>query len=258
MKDASELVAQGDGKPQHRTCERHGAYPYRSMLLAGRTIELGCPACTAEARAKDEERERRMKAEADRVRVEGLILRSGIPPRFRLKRFEDFEAADEGQQRALRVARAYASEWPEMLRRGTCLIFSGKAGTGKTHLACAIANAVLAAGHSALFTTVSDALRAIRRAYDKDAGISETEAIGAFARPDLLILDEIGADYGTDHSKTILFDLINRRYEHVKPTIILTNLDAESLREHCGDRIMDRLREGGGKLIPFTWESSRK
>lgn len=255
MTDASELA--GQQVQEIRTCERHGSYPYRSMLVAGRKIEMGCPACTAEARARDQERERRMRAEADRARVEGLIQRSGIPPRFRAKRFEDFQAADEGQQRALRVAQAYAAEWPEMRRRGTCLIFSGNPGTGKTHLACAIANAVLARGHAAVFTTVSDALRAIRRAYDKDAGISESEALDAFARPELLILDEIGTDYGTDHSKTLLFDLINRRYEHVRPTIILTNLDAAALREYCGERIVDRLREGGGKLIPFTWASGR-
>lgn len=241
-----------------RTCPKHGEFPLRTLEALGQVIVQGCPTCTAEALAAEAERERRQRAEADRRRVEGLMQRSGIPPRFRTKTFDGYDAATEGQQRALRIAKAYADEWPKMAERGTCLIFSGAPGTGKTHLACAIANAVLARGVSAVFMTVSDAMRAIKRAYDKDAGISEAEAIDTLARPALLVLDEIGADYGTDHSKALLFDLINKRYENMRPTIVLTNLDAEALREYCGERVLDRLREGGGKMIPFEWKSGRQ
>jgi len=240
-----------------RTCPRHGDFEARVFTIAGRTIASGCRACAAEADQRDAERQKRDAATRAAARIEALLSRSGIPPRFQDRDFDGYRAADADQARALRIARSYADQWPEMRRRGTCLIFSGEPGTGKTHLACAIANAVIRQGSAALFITVGDAMRSIKRAYDRDAGISEASAIDTLVGPDLLILDEVGADYGTEHSKTLLFDLLNKRYEQVCPTIILTNLDAAALREYFGERVMDRLREDGGRFVPFTWESYR-
>ena len=97
----------------------------------------------------------------------------------------------------------------------------------------------------------------MKRSYDRTSSGTEDDAIAELVKPRLLILDEVGADYGTEHSKTILFDIINKRYENIKPTIVLTNLDAAALREYFGERIVDRLREGGGKLVTFTWVSHR-
>lgn len=240
-----------------RTCGKHGAYEAKVVEIMGRKIVGQCPACMAEATARETAQAERMASEAQKRRIEAMFQRSGIPLRFAERTFDGYEAAGEGQERALRIARAYADEWELMLARGTCLIFSGQPGTGKTHLAAAIANAVIAKGCSALFTTVSDALRSIKRAYDKDAGLSEADALNALVEPRLLILDEVGMAYDTDHSKTLIFDLMNKRYENLRPTIILTNLDAAALRDHLGDRVTDRLREGGGKLVSFNWSSHR-
>ena len=240
-----------------RACAKHGAYQAKIVEIMGRTIASHCPACAADEKAYQESREKRDSEEAKSRRIEALFKRAGIPLRFQAKSFENYQAEGEGPERALRIAKGYADKWKEVCERGTCLIFAGAAGTGKTHLACAIANAIMAQGSSALFTTVSDALRSIKRAYDKDAGVSETDAIGELVSPALLILDEVGMDYGTDHSKTLLFDVINKRYENIRPTIILTNLDAAALRDYFGDRIVDRLREGGGKLVTFSWGSHR-
>jgi len=129
--------------------------------------------------------------------------------------------------------------------------------THNTHLACAIATEVIGQGASARFIAVIDALRLVKRSYDRTSSGTEDDAIAELVKPRLLILDEVGADYGTEHSKTILFDIINKRYENIKPTIVLTNLDAAALREYFGERIVDRLREGGGKLVTFTWVSHR-
>lgn len=240
-----------------RACGKHGTYDAKVMDIMGRKIVSPCPACQQEEKVREERREQQAKADAQARRIEHLFQRSGIPERFKTRTFEGYEAKGNLQERALRITKAYADEWPLMRERGTCLIFSGSPGTGKTHLACAIANAVIEKASSVLFTTVSDALRTIKRAYGKDADTSEQDAINELVAPSLLILDEVGMAYDTDHSKTLIFDLMNKRYEQVKPSIILTNLDAPALREHLGDRITDRLREGGGKLISFDWESHR-
>lgn len=244
-------------RTEQRLCKTHGPYEAKVAEILGRVLASHCPACLATSKALEDERARRSAQEAERRTIETLFQRAGIPPRFQSRSFENYTADTDGQEKALNVAKAYAERWPEMLGNGTCLIFSGKAGTGKTHLACAIANAVMAQGSSALFTTVAEAMRSIKRAYDKDAGVSEADAINALVQPRLLILDEAGADFGTEHSKTLLFDVINKRYECVQPTIILTNLDAPALREYLGDRIADRLREGGGRMVGFAWESHR-
>ena len=240
-----------------QTCPHHGAYKAKIIHFNGKEIGGHCPTCEAEKTAKDAERKLQIDR-ADQVRrIEGLFQRAGIPLRFQKRTFANYEATNEGQAAALRKSKAYADNWPEVIERGTCLIFSGHAGTGKTHLACAIANELMGRGVSSLFTTVSDAMRAIKRTYDSSSSMTEAQAIASFVDPRLLILDEVGGSKGTDHELQLMFDIINKRYENCRPTIILTNLDPTALREHLGERVMDRLREGGGKLVIFGWNSHR-
>lgn len=252
MKADSELHT------EERTCHSHGPYTARVFMALGRRIVGQCPKCLAESIDAEARRAKRIDAMMKARQLEALFDRAGIPPRFKACSFGNFDTPKPEQEKALRAARDYADNWPSRLASGTCLIFSGSPGTGKTHLSCAIANQVLMLGSPVLFTTVSDAIRSIKRAYDKDAGISEAEAINMLAQPHLLILDEVGMAYDTEHSKALFFDLMNKRYELMRPTILLTNLDAEALRAHLGDRITDRLRDGGGRMIPFNWESHRE
>lgn len=240
-----------------RECATHGAYMAKLVHIGGRTMGGACPSCQREREAAEMARAATIQAEAERRRIEHLFNRAGIPPRFQKRSFDNYEVKAEGQERALRVSRNYVENWPSVAELGTCLIFSGQAGTGKTHLACAIANALIPKGVSSLFTTVSDAMRSIKRSYDPASTVSESEAIHAFVEPRLLILDEVGASKGSEHEMQLMFDIINKRYEHARPTIILTNLDPTALREHLGERVTDRLREGGGKLVTFTWASHR-
>ena len=240
-----------------RICETHGEYQAKLVNIAGREMGGHCPECMTLRAATEHQRQEMIKADQERRRVEGLFQRAGIPPRFQGRTFDNYQANNDGQARALRKARGYAESWPEMKAAGTCLIFSGNAGTGKTHLACAIANQLMGQGVSSLFTTVSDAMRAIKRTYDGDSNLTEMQAIASFVDPQLLILDEVGGNRGTEYELQLMFDIINKRYENCRPTIILTNLDPGALREHLGERVMDRLREGGGKLVGFTWESFR-
>ena len=47
--------------------------------------------------------------------------------------------------------------------------------------------------------------------------------VAGFIRPDLLILDEVGVQFGSETEKMILFEIINGRYEQLKPTIVISN-----------------------------------
>ncbi|CAB4135039.1 DnaC DNA replication protein [uncultured Caudovirales phage] len=241
----------------HGDCHKHGKYMAQVFTILGKKIASPCPSCKSQGDEAAQSRQKAIEQESTRLRQETLLGQSGIPLRFKTKTFDNYEANTEEQAKALRITRAYVQDWDKIRERGTCLIITGKVGTGKTHLACAIASEVIGRGASARFIAVIDALRLVKSSYDRSSTSSEGDAIAELVKPRLLILDEVGAELGSDHSKTILFDVINKRYENIKPTIILTNLDAASLREYVGERIVDRLREGGGKMVSLDWASHR-
>lgn len=81
--------------------------------------------------------------------------------------------------------------------------------------------------------------------------------INHFASLDLLIIDEVGVQFGTPAEITILQEIINARYESILPTILISNLTFEQLKESIGERIVDRVTDGGRNCTVFGWESYR-
>jgi DNA replication protein DnaC len=130
-------------------------------------------------------------------------------------------------------------------------------GAGKTHMACSIAYEVAEKAGFPVFISVSEMMREIKSAFNKDSEKTEQELIDHFASVGLLILDELGMDYGTDFNKALLFEVLNRRYEAMLPNILISNLDPAALREYLGERLFDRMRDNGGKMLAFVWESHR-
>lgn len=115
----------------------------------------------------------------------------------------------------------------------------------------------MANGRQAIFASVMRAVRSVKETYGKGAGRTEAQAIRDLVDPDLLILDEVGVQHGSDTEKLILFEIINGRYEAARPTIVISNLDAEGLEQFLGEPAFDRLREGGGRLVVLDWQSHR-
>ncbi|CAH0649884.1 DNA replication protein DnaC [Pseudomonas sp. Nvir] len=74
---------------------------------------------------------------------------------------------------------------------------------------------------------------------------------------DLLVIDEIGAQKGSEYELGLLHSIIDRRYQSVLPTVVISNLNADGLKSYIGDRALDRLRQNGGQQVGFTWESKR-
>jgi len=200
--------------------------------------------------------ERRASAQSE---LERALGRAGIPARFAGRDFACYRAETRDQQRALAISQAYAERFAGVRARGACLVLVGGPGTGKTHLACAILQAVIGAGHSGLFVTISEALRTIRDTYSPRAKRSESEAFALFTGPDLLVLDEVGVAIGDDEKRrSLLFDVFNTRYAERRPTVLIGNLTGDELRAYLGERIMDRVLECGSALVPFNWASYRR
>lgn len=198
-------------------------------------------------------------AEQSRRASDAVLGRAAIPPRFAAKSFADYQPTHPEQVRIKQVVERYTLSFAERaVRDGTSLILCGAPGTGKTHLGCAVANELLKQGFTALYTTASSLVRDIRATWAKDSERTETDVIKAFIAPDLLIIDEIGVQVGSADEKIRLFDVINARYEQVKPMLIISNLDVKGVVEYLGERAADRLRENGGQALAFTWGSYRR
>lgn len=244
-----------DGRTEIRSCEKHGEYEARHLW---KDRFSSCPTCKAEfeaAEAKEREEQARKAREASLI---ASIGRAGIPERFMGKSLTNYMAETEEQQRALDFAKAYASDLEKVMKTGRSAIFLGKPGTGKSHLACAIGqHAIRECKSTVLFITVMRAMRSIKDTWVKGSEVSETQAIEALVEPDLLILDEVGVQFGSDFERNTLFDVLNERYERRKPTLFLSNLTKDEITGFLGERVIDRIREDGGKIIPFAWDSYR-
>lgn len=247
---------------EERHCEEHG--PYTSIRVhvtaGGREFWTGCQPCTERSRVEAQERMeqewREKRIAAQRESLERNLQRACIPQRFRDRTFDNFEVDSAGKKAALQVARGFMESFENHEKAGTFVVFSGRPGTGKSHLACAIASAVARTGRSSLYATARELVLMLRDTWRHDSDRSERQAIDQLVSVNLLVIDEVGVGFGSDAEKTQFFDIIDGRYREQMPTILLTNLDRKGLAEYIGQRAFDRLREGG-IWVPFDWESYR-
>lgn len=118
------------------------------------------------------------------------------------------------------------------------LLLQGSYGSGKTHLAAAIANFAVSLGVPTLFITVPDMLDTLRFAY----GDPETTFEARFDQIKnvrLLILDDFGTQNATNWAQEKLFQIINYRYINRYPTVVTTNLSLEEIEERIRSRLKD-------------------
>lgn len=256
MHDSSALFQPPTETPGKGLCHQHGEYDTIMIKLPGNHDALPGPCPSCEIAQLDERR--KLRAKQRMHELNRLLERAGIPKRFRYKSLDEYVPGNDSQAKALAVAKRYAENFAERYESGGCLVFLGPCGTGKSHLACGIGNRIVADGYSCLFTTVIEAVRLVRSTYGGKSELTEAQAINRFTWPDLLILDEVGMQHGTDNEFLIMTELINLRYAAERPTIMLSNLTPEKFEEFVGDRVFDRLHENGGMVLTVAGPSRRR
>jgi DNA replication protein DnaC len=119
------------------------------------------------------------------------------------------------------------------------LLIYGPTGVGKTYLAAAITRALLERGQEIIFLEVPRLYSELRDCMKRDE--SEESLIAQYVNVRWLVLDDFGAGALTDFERRYALDLLNRRGNAKRRTILTTNLQLEEIAEKLDERIASRL-----------------
>lgn len=188
------------------------------------------------------------------MKMQRIMGRSGIRELHINCSFDNYRVENEGQRKALELARQYAAEFDVSI---ASFVFSGRPGTGKNHLAAAIGNDLILRGKSVLIVTVADLMSSMKGTFSGSSNITEERLIQDLSSVDLLVIDEIGMQSESRYEKVIINQIVDRRSSSKRPTGMLSNLDHAGMNALLGERVMDRMRLGNSLWVRFDWESYR-
>lgn len=143
------------------------------------------------------------------------------------------EGQRQNLRRAFEKARSFAAH-PE-----GWLLLIGAYGSGKTHLAAAIAHEVISRGEPVLFVVVPDLLDHLRATFGPNSETSFDDRFEAVRQSPLLILDDFGSQSATPWAKEKLFQILNYRYVAHLPTVLTTNLRLNEIEPRLRSRLAD-------------------
>lgn len=118
------------------------------------------------------------------------------------------------------------------------LLLIGPAGLGKTHLALSVANAAIGKSLGVIYDTCQNIFSKME---DEQFGRSKKKYTPLLLECDLLVMDDLGAEFASPFNVTALYNVINTRLLSRRSTVISTNLRAGDIAQRYNDRIYSRL-----------------
>ena len=227
-------------------------------------------------RRAEEERKQRDAEEKAKLRSQLIAdwhIKCGIPKKFASSTFDNFDT--KSHKKAFDIVRGYATDYYTNENKPSLLMYSCKTpGLGKSHLASAIGHYVIDNWQGTptyggvcpvLFVQENELLLRIRATYGNNSygqhQEREIDIYNQLRRVELLIIDDIGKEQPADlrFCQRMYFDIINGRYNDMKPVVLTANLDPAQLADYMGDAVVDRLAEMCGKkrIVEFTGTSHR-
>lgn len=212
-----------EGHAYCKVChERKDGKPIQ-MLNKPMIFKMACK-CDRDRVAKEKERAKQMEIERLKRNCFNSIIQWAYT-------FENYQG-EENQ--SLIIAKNFVKDYEEMKKENIGLLFYGSVGSGKTYLACSIANALIEQYQISVkirnFAQIINELQKSSFDFDKNAYIE------SLVNTSVLILDDLGIERDTSYAKEQVYNIVNNRYLKQKPTIFTTNLSYDTI-QNCKDSV---------------------
>ena len=221
--------------------------------------------CRCERKKLEIQRENELKQEK-LAKIAELKNLSLISKRYENVSFESTQTGhNDSFDKAFEHCKRYCENHQKVYENGNGIYLFGAKGTGKTYVTTCIANELLKKCVPVLLTNLFEISKAVKSTFQNGFHESEQEFFERFEKVSFLIFDDLGVETFTKNDRdtwlqTLLFDLINRRYNAKKPTIFSSNYSLNELVNLRGiaDRTVDRISEmTSGAVLKFDGESVR-
>lgn len=175
------------------------------------------------------------------------LQKSGMGDRLLDKEFLAFSL--QGVSRETRAAYDVCFDFAHNIGRQTKgLMLSGSPGTGKTHLAAAVNCYLTAQFYPVVYGNITNIISSFKQSYGGRT-MTEFELLAELDKPKLLIIDDLGKENPTQNTVSLIYQIVNRRYERGGLLMVTTNLTSNEMRQRLGEALVSRLAE---MCRPFT------
>ncbi|WP_269261716.1 ATP-binding protein [Streptococcus agalactiae] len=230
MKEMAEILIEGvrysfdpeteymkDGHAYCKTCHERKDGEVKSLMDMKFIFKNNCK-CDRERFEKQKQREKEQ--EIERLKRSCFISMSQWAYTF-----DNYKGEKD---KSYIIAKNYVKEYEQMKKENIGLLFCGTVGSGKTYLACCIANALIEEYmirvKIRIFAQIINDLQ--KSGFDLD----KNEYIESLTNVSVLILDDLGIERDTSYAKEQVYNIVNSRYLKQKPTIFTTNLPYEKIQ----------------------------
>lgn len=167
---------------------------------------------------------------------------------FRIDYYPETGMGDFSPRKQMQAVYDFCVEYVESFNEHSAsLLFKGKTGLGKTFISSAIAKNLIERGFSVVFDSVQNIIRSIE---NEHFGRSEGNTMEVVSQADLVILDDLGSEFVSGFTSSVIYNLLNDRINLQKPVIISTNFSNAELDKIYNERIISRI----SSFFPIQFE----
>ena len=230
MKELAEILIEGvrysfdpeteymkDGHAYCKTCHERKDGEVKSLMDMKFIFKNNCK-CDRERFEKQKQREKEQ--EIERLKRSCFISMSQWAYTF-----DNYKGEKD---KSYTIAKNYVKEYEQMKKENIGLLFCGTVGSGKTYLACCIANALIE--EYMIRVKIRNFAQIINNLQKSGFDLDKNEYIESLTNVSVLILDDLGIERDTSYAKEQVYNIVNSRYLKQKPTIFTTNLPYEKIQ----------------------------
>lgn len=230
MKEMAEILIEGvrysfdpeteymkDGHAYCKTCHERKDGEVKSLMDMKFIFKNNCK-CDRERFEKQKQREKEQ--EIERLKRSCFISMSQWAYTF-----DNYKGEKD---KSYIIAKNYVKEYEQMKKENIGLLFCGTVGSGKTYLACCIANALIE--EYMIRVKIRNFAQIINDLQKSGFDLDKNKYIESLTNVSVLILDDLGIERDTSYAKEQVYNIVNSRYLKKKPTIFTTNLPYEKIQ----------------------------